>query len=201
MDNTALTILGMIAAFITASVTAFLAEPVKSYFENKRIEDNIRNALYGELLDNYHHLLWNVKNADKFQKAALKTSGRIVSNECYKQVRQKDIVHYYKMYDSTAITSLNDIVNMLIELSDEKKTEKSKIKQYQLHALLFVEAISNFVYNGYMDRKIIKSTLHEEDYFRLLEIGGKVQKDGFTATSLYQQSSRISKLVDLKIKK
>ncbi len=38
MDNTTLTIIGMMAAFITASVTAFLAEPVKTYFENKNRE-------------------------------------------------------------------------------------------------------------------------------------------------------------------
>lgn len=187
----------MIAAFITASVTAFLAEPIKAYFENKRIEDNIRKALYAELLDNFHHLLWNVEKMDKFQESAWETSARLVHNECYMHVREKDIVSYFKMYDSAAITLLNDTINRTIEIYLEKKSKKQKTILYRLSVQNFVESLSFVVYNGYLDRKIIKAFLHEEDYLRLIEIGKKVDKDGFSISSLHQLGERISKVLAL----
>ena len=51
MDNTTLTILGMLAAFITA----FLAEPIKNSIENKNKLNKLKLAIYKELIMNYRH--------------------------------------------------------------------------------------------------------------------------------------------------
>lgn len=142
------------------------------------------------MLDNFHHLLWNVERTDEFGKSALKTSSDIVSNECYQQVRQKDIIFYFKMYDSSAITLLNGTINKSIEISKETKNQKLKIKLYKLNAPTFVETLSCVVYNGYLDRKIIKELLYGEDYLRLIEIGKKADKDGFSVTSLCKRHKR-----------
>lgn len=196
MDNATLTVLGMIAAF----VTAFLAEPVKIYFETKRKESDFRKALYGELLENYHLFMWSFRNTDKFQESALHTTSEMVSNEVYKQIRQNEFVLYFKMYDSSSITMLNSIINKSIKISGTKKSESTKLKIYQLNAWAFVEAMSFFVYKGYLERKIIKNLLNVEEYLEFLEIGNKVNEKGYSINSLGQLNKLTPKKLMTEVK-
>ena len=43
-------------SIFTGFVTAFLAEPVKVYFTNRAKKDNMKKALYGEIISIYNSL-------------------------------------------------------------------------------------------------------------------------------------------------
>jgi len=101
MDNTTLTILGMIAAFITASVTAFLAEPVKTYFAERAKLQNIRLSLYKEIAQNFFMVESNLSKNESISPL----SEHAISIKCYKNVIENNVGEYYRLDDLLVIDS------------------------------------------------------------------------------------------------
>jgi hypothetical protein len=85
--ETSVTVVGMLAAFLVA----VFAEPIKNRWENKSKLENLRLALYKELIQNYfllsHHRIDH--DNDAFTPAYVALHG--LRTECYEHVLQNEI--------------------------------------------------------------------------------------------------------------
>lgn len=169
MDNTVLTIIGMIAAFITASVTAFLAEPVKSYFVEKTKLQNIRLSLYKEIAQNSFFLNSLVKAYDD-ENIDLVLDWMMfenwVSTKCYDGIVKQSVDDYYRLDDVIFIDTIYKWIKMLIiksERSEEIFGEDSR--DYAIH---FVEDVSDGLKSGMLNKKIMLRAVSEKRIDELL---------------------------------
>src|SRR3989304_291447 len=119
MSDTTVTIIGMIAAFLTA----ILAEPAKNYFQNMGKLHNLRIALYKEMVHNYNILRRFVLDdfgsefppGEYLARHALRT-------ECYKNAIQNELSLFYQLDEANLINSLQGtLMGQIITLSSDLK--------------------------------------------------------------------------------
>jgi hypothetical protein len=113
MDETAKIIIATLSGF----VIAFLAEPVKLYFQNKQKIRQMRTILYREIASNYKRLHIIVSAYDdldrynddyEYSKLILKRLGEDLAGfhfDCY-QLARKDLTVFYQMEEAITIDSL-----------------------------------------------------------------------------------------------
>jgi hypothetical protein len=103
-------ILGTTAGF----VTAFLAEPIKTYFSARAERQELRSAMYRELLHLYSGwkgLLDNVEAGRIGPSQFLQNLPHINRTDCYRYAKTRPVV-FYSLPDATAI----DVVHRNFEL-------------------------------------------------------------------------------------
>lgn len=124
MDETTKILIGTISGF----VIAFLAEPVKLYFQNSLKRKDLRRAIYYEIYAN-----WIVANAmiDSLkEEEQIEVIKRGISyglrTECFQRYTSHDIVMFYQLKEAGDINLLYAYLRPLIDwnqLSDEESVE------------------------------------------------------------------------------
>lgn len=176
MDNTTLTILGMLAAFITAFVTAFLAEPVKSYFENKNKLQNLRIALYKELILNYILVGDYVSRAEEVGELFIDLIIQHgIRTECYKHAIQNELTLFYQLPESNLISILHNSFLVLLQKPnyDDKELNKKVRSAYTISSKGFLENVAFGFYSGGLDKRLLKDLVTSNQYLELMKKGKK----------------------------
>jgi hypothetical protein len=184
MDNTTLTIIGMIAAFLTASITPILTEAVKNDFQHRTKLQNLRIALYKEMYNNYSMMRGIDVSNDAIDMAITTISNlrqHAVRLECYEHTLQNEMTLFYELKESQIINGLQGfLMGMIFSLPDLELASKDSLKK----------AVSNFVkysatyrdgytygfYKNNFDRKILKSIVDSKQYQAIIEDGEEVDK-------------------------
>jgi methyltransferase-like protein len=197
MDDTKLTILGMIAAFITASITSFLAEPIKSYFENTNKINQVRKALYKELVDTHMSLARHVfgKEIDNKNYVDLIIQGSI-QTACFKHTIQNDVTLFYQLDESGIINILYSYLSLMsnplglpkLEDGDTEDIDKKYIQMFTTLSDAFIETFAVEAYSHRLDNKLLKKIMIQNDYDAMM-LYGKLQskKKGATKSKSTKQ--------------
>jgi len=176
MDNTTLivTIIGMIAAFLTAS----FAESIKNYFQNKAKLQNLRIALYKEIIFNYTCLLKSDLTPDLSDRIRPSAIQRIVNIECYKQAMQNELIFFYQLSESDRISTLDGVIinTLLLVPFSESTTEYTKISYEAFYslALSFMENVAKDFYSGMLDKKTLGRIVSPNEYETMMKKGKKL---------------------------
>ena len=179
MEQTTVTIIGMIAAFITASVTAFLAEPVKTFFQNRAKLKNLRIALYKEMVHNYNILKSFVLDdfssefptGEYLARHALRT-------ECYKNAVQNELSFFYQLDEANLVNSLQGtLMGQIIALSSDLKDYFGEEALKHISSAFiglseaFQELFTTRFYSDELDGKILMSLVTTAQYQEIMKRG------------------------------
>lgn len=160
-NDPTVTIIGMIAAFITASVTAFLAEPVRTYFQNRARKQDLRVALYRESLYNYLYLYGaesqNVSNPFLENKFLWSKTG--IRSECYRQAISQDLFLFYKLPEAEDFNEMYAKLHMLSSALDTAG--------FLVLAKAYIQYASHRFQTGRFDRRIMKRLLSPANYWMI----------------------------------
>lgn len=102
MDETTKVIIATLSGFIIA----FFAEPVKNYFENRAKLNNLRIALYKELLNNYKNVAMVIRGKDIAFKSRVKVLRNALRTECYKHALENEVSLFYRLEEANDINML-----------------------------------------------------------------------------------------------
>ncbi|MBI3174937.1 MAG: hypothetical protein HYZ25_14525 [Chloroflexi bacterium] len=165
MSDTALTILGMIAAFITAAMTTFFSEPVKNWFAEKNKLNSIRLSLYKEIAQNAFNIRRTIGAFDETIISEL--SNTVVSNKCYKNILEHNVGEYYRLDDVISIDAVYYWINFMLQPSTfSQKNHGELIRKY---GLFFIKSVSDNLKNGKLSKKVMKEAVGKEDLQELIE--------------------------------
>ena len=188
MSDTTVAILGVIAGFITA----FLAEPVKIYFQNRARFSNLRMGLYKEMCNNYvtcKSFLEGVQKErdalskeDAEQKEKVTLEGHIWSiktglrTECYQQAITTDVYLFYQLPEANLINFIHNAMSAILLSTNSEFTARHSVSLGDLITWCngYVEFIFNAAYAGDLDQKALKETFGLSRYKELLEKGREV---------------------------
>lgn len=178
MNDTALTIIGMIAAFLTASITPIITESVKNYFHHRTKLRDLRIALYKEIVHDFTKIgrleLDKETDEDYFQAAKyLWRHG--IRLECYKNALQNELSLFYELDESLVINELQgSIGGVLVDLAVREPQENNVSRRFMLLARLYREFTAYSVYIGNLDAKILKDLVETSEYQEIMKLGKEV---------------------------
>lgn len=155
------TLISVFAGFITA----FLAEPVKVYFTNKAKKNNLRRALYGEILSIYNGVFNFLVFTDE---RGMKVSFSKVVNtnfDCYKFAKS-DPSLLYKLKEASLINQIYYNIEFLKQENDSGLEFEKSV----LVAKLIVLQIESLLVSKKFDRKLISK------YCADLDIASRIKK-------------------------
>lgn len=186
MDNTTVTIIGMIAAFMTAFITSFFAEPVKNYFQHKTKLHHLRMALYKELVSNY--LLLEVFDGKDTDANTLSIYAEIaIRNESYKHALEKNLTEFYELREAMAINSLYGTLNMLCKLHSvnlptigQTLPAQEIPKFFNAMRTVFLETMAARVYEERLNNRILRKLLNPSAYNELVNKGKEYAEKGYS---------------------
>ena len=163
------TIIGMIAAFITASVTPLLTEWVKNTLQHKNKLHNLRIALYKEMLSNYVVLNIAVESENPLEPrlASLRQSLRV---ECYEDLLANDVSLFYQMKEALSISTLQGIVAFIKELANSPNSKKED--DFIAWCREYVETFEIYVHDESLQPKVLKSFM-SSGYHAKLKLNGE----------------------------
>jgi hypothetical protein len=184
MDETRLTIIGMIAAFITASVTPILTESVKNYYQHKHRLQSLRIALYKEMYNNYFILRdFDVSKQDVNSAISFIVNLRQhgIRQECYKHALQNELPLFYELTESQLINALQGLmIGVTFSLPDLELATKESLEEavanFSKYSATYKEGYSYAYYKNNFDRKILKSFVESKRYEQVLQDGEAVNK-------------------------
>ncbi|MGA7192876.1 MAG: hypothetical protein WBW94_04530 [Anaerolineales bacterium] len=161
MDNNTLNvIIGTLSGFIIA----FLAEPVKIYFQNRSRKENIQSAIYGEMFHNYVTLksfvaetntAEDIEKFTKFFKYSVRT-------ECYKFALSQETALFYQLTESTPINGMYAFLLGVLDFSTEEKNKK-QFDPEQL-ASQYLEAFSSAVEIRIIKKNILQKSIGKKTF-------------------------------------
>jgi hypothetical protein len=158
MSETTVTVIGMVVAFITASITTFFAEPIKDFFQTKAKIRVLRIALYKELVHNYFSLSNIDRNPSNITTAEFVARSSL-RNECYNHALQNELSVFYQLDEASVINSLYNQINTIVHFSGELHKLFSDEVRNKASDPAFV-AFMNFVDNfrdGFVSEVYIKT--------------------------------------------
>jgi hypothetical protein len=173
MENL-VTVIGMLLAFIAA----FFAEPVKRFFDNKSKIQQLRKALYKELLHNYTKLRIFSEDTGYLNKEYIELiNTNILSTECYKQIKQNDSVLFFQLPESIVIDAQYSCLSWLNPYNAiEKKSadkEKTYINTFLHFANTFLSGLIESFYLGELRKEVLKEITTPKQYQMIMEKGKK----------------------------
>ncbi len=164
------TVLGMIAAFVTASVTAFLAEPLKEYFQNRTRLKNLRMALYKEIMHNYSWMDYDYDaGTDEF---ALILGGGAVHgfrNECFRQALANSVELFYQLDEATDI----NIIYSVIGGTGSEFPHRNNLQSVVQTCRGYVSVVATKFVAEQMDKETLKQIATPEQYESVMQRGRK----------------------------
>lgn len=180
MNETMTVLIGTISGFIIA----FLAEPVKTYFQNRAKLRNLRIALYKELLNNYYALThFTVESLSDFFPPEYMARHEL-RTECYKQTLQNDISLFYQLVEANATNVLYSQIDKIMSLTSDLTTTFGKrgLKKvppvYTQFSGTFKYMFVTGFYARTFDARILKSLVKPEQYQEIMRRGKEeLEKD------------------------
>jgi hypothetical protein len=193
MSDTAIAIIGVVAGFITA----FFAEPVKIYFQNKARLNTLRLSLYRELWHNYALLNTLLDYLYRFgfefpddaesseaRERTLKVDDMIKTKanhyvldwegtrtDCYEQAVKNDLYLLYQLSEVSAIRRLYYSVNAPARHSKGEPIDwKDAIPFHKNYS----DSFSSYVFTGVLSKKILGKIVPKKEYKELLLKGRQV---------------------------
>jgi hypothetical protein len=192
MDEATKIIIGTLSGFIIA----FLAEPVKIYFQNVNKLSRLRKAFYKELHFNY---LLCKKMANKRGLKTPPTRGNLkgyiemsiedTKSQYYEQIIQSELDMFYQIEESTAIHNLHGSLKFLERRAKAKwineltdiKNETDEVSQpsgieFAINEIAKVakewcEDYVSYYYLKILDKNILKNIAKSEDYKEIISSG------------------------------
>ena len=167
----------MIAAFITASVTTFLAEPVKTFFENRTRKNNLKIILYKELLINYEGLLDYISEKHDvggvYNKLMMKHG---VRTEGFRHAMENELSLFYQLPESIDISILHNRLLALLQNTDYGDEQINTLVRSDFNdsAKEFIETFALYLYKDRFDNKLIQKLVSKDEYLNMLKMGGWV---------------------------
>ena len=168
------TIIGMIAAFITASVTPLITDGIKNFFQHRSKLSKLRIALYKEMLINYETLT----AFSKEEEASLHPeyiAKHAIRDEFYNHALQNELSLFYELGEVDTISLLQgSIIGGIIDLTDDLKSAfpNKKISKGFPNAVfmalsynfksLFAAAFPNEILKSEVLKKITSKGRYEE---------------------------------------
>lgn len=173
MSDTTVTVIGMIVAFLTALITAFLAEPIKTYYQSKSDLKYLRIALYKEMFFNYQLIsgwVQELKGDYTFGSSMLKNTLRA---ECYKHAVESQTSLFYRLHETDAINHLQgaSLSTLYSYLDTDDKTISKEDKDLMGMSEGYVEIFEHNSYENIFDRKVLKTIMPMNKYQDLLKRG------------------------------
>lgn len=166
MSDSTLTIIGMIVAFLTASITPIIAEAVK----NRTRLQNLEMALYREML--YNFLALRVLD---MQDVPLDERIVLINNdglrvECYKHALQNELSLFYQLAESGTINILQGRIKQIIalatdikSLSDEEKIQRH-LKELVRNSSIFQTIFASANFDGTLNNALIRSITSTREF-------------------------------------
>lgn len=166
MNETTLTIIGMIAAFLTASITPIFTELVK----NRHRLQNLEIALYKEMLYNFLAL----RTLD-MQDIPLDERVTFINNdglriECYKHTLQYELSLFYQLPESNTINILQSRIKWIIGLaadiknfSDEEKIQIC-LKELVRNTNIFQKIFATANFDGTLNNALVKNITSAREF-------------------------------------
>jgi hypothetical protein len=166
MNDTTLTIIGMIVAFLTASITPIIAEAVKS----KTRLRNLETALYREML--YNFLTLRVLD---MQDIPLEERVALINNdglriECYKHALQNELSLFYQLAESGTINILQGRIKQIIALATDIKSlsgeEKiqMRLKELARNSSIFQKVFATANFDGTLNNALVRSITSTREF-------------------------------------
>jgi hypothetical protein len=169
MSETTVTVIGMIVAFLTA----FLAEPVKSYFQNRAKLHNLRNALYKELIYNYVALSQYIEQ----QRAGRgvdygELTQHLIRTECYKNALQNELSLFYQLDEANRINLFHGSLTRIIA-SASSEIEDSTLSHFAVSLACngFLKLFESGIYKGSIDKNTVRQLLSKTAYQEIMARG------------------------------
>ncbi len=162
------TVLGMIAAFVTASVAAFLAEPIKEYFQNKTRLNNLRTALYKEMMHNYTWMDYDYEaDTDDFALALGGGAIHAFRNECFRLALANNVELFYQLAEAPDI----NIIYSVIGGTGGEFPHRNNLQSVVQACRGYVSIVSTKFVAGQLDREVLKRIVTPVAYQSVIERG------------------------------
>jgi hypothetical protein len=170
MDEMLKITIGTLSGFIVA----FFAEPVKLFFQNRAKKENLRRALYHEMICNYYLIKEFVDEAvrenlnadpdekdtklDKFFSSLREGSDFMIRMECFQYTVQNENFTLYQLRDASLI---NSIYGRLKGISTWLIVEDSPKKRSKLESLIkdYLSQMDDGLKYGMFDAKTVRKIL------------------------------------------
>jgi hypothetical protein len=179
-------VLGVVAGFITA----FFAEPVKIYYQDKARLKYLRVGLYKEMWQNY--ILCNSIVEDGIRRskegfprdtqtiidASIGTVKRTLRREYYEQVLKNDLSFFYRLTECSFINSLYaDLLSLpkVIEVEVDDDIHRSMFA-IEMMAGIYRNNFAVAFYAKILDQVLLIEIMRNDffDYRKVLEVGKKI---------------------------
>jgi len=166
MSDTTLTIIGMIVAFLTASITPIIVEALK----NRTRLQNLETALYREMLYNFLFLnVFDMQETPLGERASFINSDGL-RVECYNHALQNELPLFYSLAESGTINLLQGNIKQMIALATDIKSfsEDEKI-QTRLQELAhrssgFQNLFAKANFNGTLNNALVRSIASTREF-------------------------------------
>jgi hypothetical protein len=155
MDETLKIIIGTVSGFLIA----FLAEPVKIYFQGASKKKSLRLALYSELINNFMslHFFWSDldrSSEDRVSEAYSKLSTLILKVDVYRFAISQELYLFYQLKEHSLFTQTHAIASTIKGWIDSGKEEERVVEEAIKYLLLTKAGIEE----GDLDRRTIDRT-------------------------------------------
>jgi hypothetical protein len=170
MDNTTLTILGMIAAFLTASITPILTESVKNRSQHKNRLHSLRVALYKEIWNNVRVLTAITSNKPDEAKPQIveNLQNHALRIECYKQVLQNEVTLFYELKEADAINHLQgNCIGKMLNFSSRAIDKINGL--FVAFAMEYEDTFLLAINGGLLDKRVFDTFLANQEYELIMD--------------------------------
>ena len=152
MDESLKIIIGTVSGFLIA----FLAEPVKIYFQNASKKKSLRLALYSELINNFmslHFFLSGLDRSseDRVAEAYLKLSKLVLKVDVYGFAISHELYLFYQLKEANLFAQTYAIASTIIGWIESGKREERVLEEAIKYLLLTKAGIEE----GDLNRKTI----------------------------------------------
>jgi len=164
MDEATKLLIGTLSGF----AIAFLAEPVKIYFENRSKLQHLKTGLYKELLFNYIICTSAGDYPDRVYSADAVEQLSSVMDDCYKNALKNDMHLFYQLADANSISLLEGYVIPRIKNTARnllKHSKKPKVPQ-ELKNLseTYIVTVLNLFTRNYSSKQLLRSITSSSVY-------------------------------------
>jgi hypothetical protein len=137
MDETIKIIIGTVSGFLIA----FLAEPIKIYFQNASKKKSLRLALYSELINNFMNLRFFLGGLDRSSKdrvaeAYSKLSKLILKVDVYGFAISQELYLFYQLKEANLFAQTYAIASTIIGWIESGKREERILEEAIKYLLL-----------------------------------------------------------------
>jgi hypothetical protein len=174
MDETTKVIIATISGF----VIAFFAEPVKTWFQDRAKVNELRLALYNEILMNYEFLdniLNKIPSKDEISNLPTFTVNYFVQIDCYKYAISQEIKTFYRLRESAYVSGVYKDLVALIDISEKNQ---NGVIGSTMQSLVggYIDVVEGGIRSGNLDKEIASKFLGKKELKEILSKSAQTKK-------------------------